>query len=205
MSTHRRSPAPPFPRRRRRPVGTARRCSAALTTAFVVLATSGCNNSETGLGGGQGATSNADIELSASVDAIDRRPDLLVELGPPESFVITADEVGGRVSRFESWQYWSSGTQIDLVDGEIAWNLGLDPLPDGSFLPLFYSPDEFVLLSSIGEVTERLGDVEFTAVDGAAADLGVEGAELWAGEQLLLGFVDDRLVHVQTYPLAPEA
>lgn len=145
-----------------------------------------------------------DVQLITTVDAIDRRPDLLAELGPPESFVLAADEISGRISRFESWQYWSNGTQIDLVDGEIAWNLALEPLPEGSFLPLFYSPDEFVLLSSLSEVTERLGDVEFTPVEGAAADLGVEGAELWAGEQILLGFVDDQLVHVQTYPLAPE-
>lgn len=177
----------------------------------MMVVASACGGSGSGsingveLGGEGSGTNAADIEQSATVEAVDRRPDLLAELGPPESFVITADEVGGRVSRFESWQYWSNGTQIDLVDGEIAWNLGLEPLPDGSFLPLFYSPDEFVLLSSFSEVSDRLGDVEFTAVDGAAADLGVEGAELWAGEQVLLGFVDDQLVHVQTYPLAPEA
>lgn len=187
----------------------------ALTAAVVVVLASSCSTGGGEVTDGRGepivgdgavqSVSAADIELSASVDAVDRRPDLLAELGPPESFVLTADEIGGRVSRFESWQYWSSGTQIDLVDGEIAWNLTVDPLPDGSFLPLFYSPDEFVLLSSFGEVSARLGDVEFTPVDGAAADLGVDGAELWAGEQILLGFVDDQLVHVQTYPLAPEA
>lgn len=171
-----------------------------------LLLVSSCTDGEGAEPDGTGVGVDAeDITFSATVDAIDRRPELLAQLGPPESFVLSADEVGGRVSRFESWQYWSSGTQVDLVDGEIAWNIALDPLPDGSFLPLFYSPDEFVLLSSFAEVDERLGDVEFTSVDDAAADLGVEGAELWAGEQILLGFVDDRLVHVQTYPLAPEA
>lgn len=145
-----------------------------------------------------------DVEGTAELDATDRRPELLATLGPPESFILTADEVGGRVVRFESWQYWSSLTQIDLVDGEIAWNAQLEAIPDGSFLPLIYAPDEFVLQSSVDEVKLALGDVTLTPIDGAADDLGVDGAELWAGEQLLLGFVDDQLIHVQTFPLAPE-
>lgn len=185
---------------------------AVLMVAGVVLG-AGCNGSSggsgaapaSGLDGGEGSTLSAeDVAFSATVDAVDRRPELLADLGAPESFVLTADEVGGRVARFESWQYWSSGTQIDLVDGEIAWNLTLDPLPEGSFVPLFYSPDEFVLLSSYDEVVTRLGDVELSPLEGAAAELGVDGAELFAAEQLLLGFVDDQLIHVQTYPLAPE-
>ena len=140
----------------------------------------------------------------AGVVPIDRRPDLLAQLGAPESFVLSVGAVDGVASRFESWQYWSSATQVDLVDGEIAFNIALNPVPDGTILPLAYAPDEFVLLSTVDEVQASLADLRLTEVDGVAEELELPGARTFVAEQLLLAFVDDLLVYVQTYPLLPE-
>ena len=131
----------------------------------------------------------------------DRRPDLLAELGGPDAFVVAADEVDGTLVRFESWMYYETATQIDLVDGEILWSVELEPLPDGTLYPLWYDPAEFVLLMSMEEVRSGLGGVELVEVllDDEAVPSGV----FLAGDQLLLGFVDDQLVYVETYPLSP--
>jgi hypothetical protein len=148
-----------------------------------------------------------DDELAAIADEvadvvpIDRRPSVLAELGGPDAFAITVDEVDGVVSRFESWSYYEAGTQIDFVDGELLWDIEIAGVPDGSFLPLMFDPMEFTMLTSRAEVTAALGDVELTRVT-ADTDLTVDGAELWTAEQLVLAFVDDRLVYAETFVLA---
>lgn len=161
--------------------------------AAVVLA--GCSS------GGEDTSSELPDAL-VEAPSVDRRGAVLGELGGPDAFVITVDEVGGSVSRFESWSYFAAGTQIDFVDGELLWDVEIDGLPDGSLLPLMYDPLEFAMLASRADTLATLGDVDVRRVV-SDADMDVEGAELWAGEQLLLLFVDDLLVSVETFPLAP--
>lgn len=152
-------------------------------------------------GDGDGGVTAGDVR---GVVSVDRRPELLAELGAPDAFVISVDEVDGSVSRFESWSYFPAGVQIDLVDGEVVWSVQIDELPDGSLLPLAYQPTEFTMLASRAETMAVLEGVELEVLS-SSADVEVDGAELWAGEQLLLAFVEDRLVYVETYPLAPVA
>lgn len=149
---------------------------------------------------------NAELaELKATyvdVESQDRRPALLAELGGPDAFVITVDEIAGTVSRFESWSYFAEGTQIDLVDGEVLWDVAIEVLPDGTWLPLMYDPREFTMLASKADTLAAIADVTLARLD-SDVDIEVDGAEVWAGEQLVLAFVDDRLVYVESFPLAP--
>lgn len=140
-------------------------------------------------------------EAGADVVSEDRRPDLLAELGGPDAFVVSADEIDGTVVRFESWRYYEAATQVDLVDGEILWNVDIEPLPEGTLYPLWYDPTAFALLTSMEEVLSGLGDIELVEV--ALDDEEVPSGVLLAGDQLLLGFVDDQLVYVETFPLSP--
>lgn len=170
---------------------------------------SGCSGGSGGSGEGDRSTDAADSVDAGVLDpidvaSVDRRSELRAQLGSPDAFTIRAGEFDGSVSSFETWTYYSASTQIDLVDGEIAWTVPIEPLPDGSLLPVLYDPEEFELLSSSAVVFGALGDVELEPIDGAADGFGVEGAELWAGEQLLVAFVDDQLIYVETYPLAPD-
>jgi hypothetical protein len=102
------------------------------------------------------------------VESVDRRPAILSELGGPEAFVITVDEFDGTVSRFESWSYYSVGTQIDFVDGELLWDIEIAGLPGGSLLPLAYDPTEFTMLASVDATLAALGDVDLQPVDAAS-------------------------------------
>lgn len=161
--------------------------------AIAALALVGC-------GGGDGSGSLPDQMVEAA--SVDRRGAVLSELGGPDAFVITVDDVDGSVSRFESWSYFEAATQIDFVDGELLWDVAIDALPDGSWLPVMYDPMDFTMLASRADTLAGLGDVDLRRV-ASDADLEVAGAELWAGEQLLLMFVDDQLISVETFPLAP--
>lgn len=157
----------------------------------------GCSGSDTA-GSDTTATPSETIEAGPVVD---RRADVLAELGSPDSFVISVQEADGQAARFESWTYAAAATQIDFLDGEVLWDIEIPPTDDGTLLPQMYSPEEFELLASRDEIVEALGRPALTEVD--ATDVGVDGAEVWAGEQLLLAFVDDQLVYVETYPLVP--
>lgn len=152
-------------------------------------------------GGGEGEVTLEDV---AGFESVDRRSELLSELGAPDAFVITVDELGGEVSRLESWTYYEAGSQIDLIDGEILWNVEIDDLPDGSLLPLTYSPMEFEMLASVDDTLAALDGVDLIQLEAATAEFEVDGSELWAGEQLALAFVDDALVYVEAFALAPE-
>ncbi len=141
-------------------------------------------------------------EGSAPAVSIDRRDQLLAHLGSPDSWVLTTDEIDGDLVRFESWSYHEAATQIDLVDGEILWSVHLDPLPDGALYPLAYEPGRFELLSSPGDIRRAFPDTQWTEVK--VNDKRIPGATFLAGEQLLLGFVDDQLIYAEAFVLVPE-
>lgn len=140
---------------------------------------------------------------ASPADTTDRRPELLAHLGSPDAWLVTADEVDGELVRFESWMYHEAATQIDLVDGEILWSVHIDPLPGGTLYPLAYRPDQFALLSSPDEIGSAFPDLRLEKVE--LEDESVPGAMFLVGEQLLLGFVEDRLVYAEAMTLAPES
>lgn len=180
------------------------------STGILLIGAVACSGSiDTTSNGELGDPTALDDELAAwtpppepDVASIDRRPVLLGQLGGPDAFVITVDEIDGTTSRFESWSYFDARTQIDFVDGEVLWDLEIDDVPDGTYLPLLYNPMEFEMLASVDDTLASLADVELVRVaDGDGLD--EPGAELWAGEQLVLAFADDQLISVEAMPLAP--
>ncbi|MEA3503395.1 MAG: hypothetical protein U9R47_11505 [Actinomycetota bacterium] len=138
----------------------------------------------------------------SDVEGVDRRPGILAELGGPDAFVVTVDEVDDTVVRLESWRYYETATQIDFIDGEVLWSVAIDSLPDGTLYPLWYDPAEFTMLTSMEEVLSVLDDVALTEID--PGEEAMPDTVLLAGDQLLLAFTDDKLVYVETYPLSPE-
>lgn len=150
-----------------------------------LVALAGCTGS---------ANDGADTSVAEqpATESVDDRSAVLAEIGAPDAFVVSVDEVDGEPARFESWTYYDADTQIDFLDGTLLWDIEIEPIDDGSFLPLQYAPGEFTMLASKADVVAELGGVELSEVDTTAFE--VEGAELLAGEQLLLAFVDDGLV-----------
>lgn len=171
------------------------RVGAAAVLGLVALATGGCSGESEG-----GGTSSSDGG-TAVTDTRDQRADVLAEIGAPDAFVLQVSEVDGDAVRYESWTYFDAGTQIDFLDGEVLWDIEIDPVADGALLPLLWSPVEFDLLASRADTVEGLDGIELTEVDGS--ELDIDGAEILAGEQLVLAFVDDQLVYAESYVLAP--
>lgn len=81
------------------------------------------------------------------------------------------------------------------IDGDV------DPLPDG-YQAAIYIPVQFMLGASLAQVEAVL--VDFPLVSIESSDSVWEGLELYAGEQLLLGFQHNRLFYVDAIAYVPE-
>lgn len=141
------------------------------------------------------------LDEALSVQPEDRRPTVSEEMGAPDVFTITFEELEGVVVRWEAWSYFDFNSRFDFIDGELLWTAELEPMPDGSIYAHFYDPQEFQPYMSVSEVRSLLYGQELVEVDLAEGD--VPGGLILAGDQIMLGFDNDRLVYVETFSLTP--
>lgn len=194
------------------PPSAHNRRRAHLLIALSVLALSGlaCNlaaylsEDEPGAGDPSAFDPDEAMSLAEALDTSleDRRGRVLESLGAPDTFTITFQELDGTVVRSEHWSYHDYGSRIDFVDGEILWTVELEPVPDGSIYAHWYDPLAFRGFMSEAEVGALLSYQQLTRIDLAEGD--IPGGRVLVGDQILLGFDNDRLVYVETLMLSPE-
>lgn len=139
--------------------------------------------------------------LAASLE--DRRQTILEQMGSPDVFLIQFEDLEGQVVRSEQWSYLDFESRFDFIDGELLWTIELEPVPDGSIYAHYYDPMQFEAYMSSAQVRQMLAPQELYALDLAEADIA--GGSVLAGDQIILGFEQDRLVYVETFMLSPEA
>ena len=140
------------------------------------------------------------LAAALAITPDDGRPTVLAKLGPPDAFSLRFDALEGQSVRWETWSYFDFGTRFDFVDGELLWTVALEPVPDGVIYAHFYAPEDFRSGMTIAQVKALLDDQTLDEIDLSEVDL--EGGIALAGDQILLGFQDDRLVFVETVILA---
>jgi hypothetical protein len=169
-----------------------------------------------GGGGGGGATpadkesfdpstpgADMTIETALSIDVVDRRPVFLSNLGPPDTFSKSADEVEGKIIVTEEWSYIEMGVRLDIIDGEIAYVMPIDTAAqDAALYPRFYDPMEFDLPMDKAAVMQILAGQDLTQLD--LSEAGIEAGVMVLGDQIMLGFVEDQLVYVETFTRIPD-
>ena len=172
---------------------------------IIIIPLLGCNLLNRIGGGGDvvddAAGDEMSLEEALEVTPLDSRPTVIEEMGPPDAFSITFSELEGETVRWESWSYFDLTSQFDFIDGELIWAIDLEPVVDGSFYAHWYNPLDFRAGMSVTEVTALFPDIKFGEIDTTALD--VEGSLALAGEQILLGFDNDKLVYVETFILSP--
>ncbi len=194
-------------RRRTFSIGSHRRLSMRLGIFWAVVMLSGLSCNALASSSGSNEPPVADdqsysLEEALAVTPVDRRQSVLDLMGPPDAFKITFQELDGSIVRSEEWSYFDSLTRFDFIDGEMLWTVDLDPVPDASLYAHRYDPRDYVAYMSTAEVEDLLSDQILERTDLAEAD--IEAGLLMSGDQILLGFDDDRLVFVQTFILTPE-
>jgi hypothetical protein len=150
-----------------------------------------------------------DLQSAMAIETPDERPEVLARLGRPDVFIISDLQVDGGHVRRESWLYHQFGLQIDFVDGQIAWTVDLDLPVGGALFPAWYNPLDFEIGMSMDEAARLAASsspagtppVQF---DWSAGGEDLAGVVALAGDQILMGFHQDRLVYIETMALLPQ-
>jgi hypothetical protein len=140
-----------------------------------------------------------DQALSMALD--DNRPQVLEQMGPPNTFKITFQDLNGKRVRQDEWSYIDDQTRFDFVNGALVWTINLPSVPDLSVNASIYDPMSFTDGMTVDEVLTLFKDQQLTQVD--LADYGVPATQVLAGDQILLGFDGGKLVYVRAFELVP--
>jgi hypothetical protein len=148
-----------------------------------------------------------EIQEALTAPVVDDRPGVLEVLGMPDAFDISIIEVEGGKIRKESWRYYQYGTRVDFVDGEAVWTIAIEPMPEDTIFAAWYDPLSFGADMSSEQVTQVIVNSSPANAVPTFLDLSIGGEDLAGsstliGDQIMVGFFQDRLVYVETVALS---
>lgn len=148
------------------------------------------------------------INEAMTAGLTDDRPGVMEELGRPDAFDISIAQIEGGEVRMESWRYFQYGTRVDFVDGEAVWTMEIDPVPEGTIFAAWYDPLAFEAGMSVEEVSAMVEEASPAGMVPVYIDIAQGGEDLaggliLAGDQILLGLENGRLVYVETLASVP--
>jgi hypothetical protein len=159
-------------------------------------------------GASSGSSSIDELDQAMTLDQAlntmleDNRTQILEQMGPPDVFRITFEGLNGKQVRQEEWSYFDDQTRFDFINGTLVSTIEINSVPDMSVNASTYNPLNFSDGMTVEEVQTLLDDQQVTQVD--LADYGVPAGQVLAGNQILLGFDEGKLVYVRTFELVPE-
>ena len=143
------------------------------------------------------------LDHALSVVQDDNRTQVLDQMGPPDAFKITYQQLNGKLVREEEWSYFDDKTRFDFVNGALLWTVNLEQMPDFAVSASTYDPLSFKDGMTVEDVQTLLKGQQLVQVN--LADYGIPAGQAIAGDQILLGFDGGKLVYVQTFELAAGA
>jgi len=127
---------------------------------------------------------------------------LIDEFGWPDSFtILEADADQGDPVRFETWIYYRGKISYTFFDGIFQVEGDVETLPQG-FISTPHHPDQFPLGASPDQIQALLPDYTLVPLENSEAIQ--PGAEMFVAQQLVLGFLDNRLFYVDALAFIPE-
>jgi hypothetical protein len=153
-----------------------------------------------------GPDSETGIAAWWGLEALRTRPpraqaNLLSRMGAPDSFTVAVSAPDGdadRLVRVEEWEYWRAGKAYSFVNGEqtetrdIARASGMVSYPLDR--PYMFENGMPFLDAANAAGFDEYGFIEYD-------EPGLAGVDLVVVEQLVLGFLDDRLFYAHSIPL----
>ncbi len=128
------------------------------------------------------------------------------ERGYPEAFTIyfyqiNPDEGYDQATRSETWNYYSTGSTLTFIDGEL---VSQETIESTSFntLPVLYHPEQFSAFMSLDMLKMSTGIQEFLILP-LEPEIVQDGQVLYA-EQLAFGMKNNRLMYVEAIALTEE-
>jgi hypothetical protein len=111
------------------------------------------------------------------------------------------DNKEGSQIRLEMWAYHGGKTSFTFTDGVFKFEGEVEALPVG-YVPTPYHPNQFPLGSTPEQIMTLLPGVTIVPVQNSE---GIQqGVLLYSGQQLILGFLNERLYYVDAMVFVPE-
>jgi hypothetical protein len=152
--------------------------------------------------GGEEVRHTATPEAPLIAQLSDQQQLLVDEFGWPDSFtILEADDDQGGVVRFETWTYYAGKIIYTFFDGVFQAEGFTEPISRDAILSP-YHPDQFPLGMTPDQVRAWVVSGELIQIPDEGS--GLEGIDLYAAEQLIVGFEADRLVYVDALVFLPE-
>lgn len=124
------------------------------------------------------------------------------DFGWPDTFTLSEiDNLEGDSVRYETWVYYYGKSSYTFADGVFITSGEAQPLPEG-FTPAPYQPNHILLGASPEQAKDWMGNNPLTLVEESGAIQ--EGGKFYVGQQIILGFLDDRLFFVDTFAFIPD-
>lgn len=146
-----------------------------------------------------------DIEISRPIEDFtlsQQQLSVVDDFGKPDAFtLVEVDDPEGNHIRHEIWAYYQGKTSYTFMDGVFINSGEVEVLPEGYF-PTPFHPEQFTLGNSSEQVRAVLGDSSISLIENS--DAIQPGAQFFAGQQLILGFLEDRLYYVEALVFIPE-
>jgi hypothetical protein len=134
----------------------------------------------------------------------DDRQIFLSQFGEPDTFTLFFDEnEDGSLYRHETWGYADELTELTFLDGVLVNDEAVEYSTTTLFAPsLRYHPMDFQAGMTLEQVKALLDNIELVSAE-VLPELG-GNAQLYGGEQILIGFNEGKLVYVETFALSEE-
>jgi hypothetical protein len=128
----------------------------------------------------------------------------LLSYGYPEGFTILFYEEetpsqGIQTVRLETWDYYTKGTGLTFINGELTAEDPLKISEIGPIDPLPYSPDQFKAYMSLDEAISVTG-ID-TYIEIPVEDEFIEDGVLYFANSLSFGLKDDQLMYIEAIAL----
>ncbi|HEX9796380.1 MAG TPA: FHA domain-containing protein [Anaerolineales bacterium] len=148
------------------------------------------------------------LEDALADESIDDRQEVLGYLGLPDAFTISQVVVDGVPLRMETWRYHDFGLRVDFVEGEVAWTIDIEPVPEDTIFAAWYNPLEFELGMSPSEAARVATAASPAGMTPESIDLAeggddLAGASMLVGDQIVIGLGPEGVMYVETVAMFP--
>jgi len=148
------------------------------------------------------------LEEALADESVDDRQEVLAYLGRPDAFTISQVVVDGVPLRMETWRYHDFGLRVDFVEGEVAWMIDIEAVPEDTLFAAWYDPLEFELGMSPSEAARLATAASPAGMTPEAIDLSeggddLAGGSMLVGDQIIIGLGPEGVVYVETVAMFP--
>ncbi len=147
-----------------------------------------------------------EVQTAAGYTLTNAQQDVVTRLGYPESFTIlfyqeVRQDGSAKNTRYETWRYYSEGTEVYFLDGELLKDKPLN-LAVSEIVLMPYRPEMFAGYMNIDQLIAAADLDRYLVIPVEEAMM--DDAQVYFAHQLTFGLKGDELIFVEWLALESE-